>query len=314
MNYWMFRVSDKWWGNRTNDCLEHNYVSCGWNMGLSYLSPEEILNDYPEARKMAIKFTEINTEDIILMPLTGGVAIGEVLGKKYREDLDWKDTLEVKWLTKYYPRKDLSSALQTSLKYRGTFLNLERFRNELALLVENGLILSDEIYRQKKGELVTKSIEEIKDHLNDTTKLKFQDREFEDFIGYLFELNFNGLTATKNSQRKESHNGKDLTLSLDFEDFGLNVSFNIQVKHHRGNADTAGIIQILKSKSTDPFTKNVLVTTGNITPEMQELSKDNEVYLFGPQEIAEMIFNNFSSIDQNYRSKLNLVNTLTAIG
>ena len=311
----MFRVTNKW-GNRTNDCLEHNYVCCGWNMGLSHLSREEILENYPEASRMAIKFTEINPSDIILMPVLGGVAIGEVLGKKYREDLEWKDTLEVKWLTKYYPRKDLSSRLQTSLKYRGTFLNLERFRYELSQLVKSGFNSADEMFRQKQIKLATKSIVEIKGHLNDTTKLKFQDREFEDFIAHLFELNFNGLTAAKNSQQQESRDGKDLTLSLDFEEFGLNVSFNIQVKHHRGNADTAGIIQILKSKSTDPdpFTKNVLVTTGIITDEMQKLSEENEVYLFGPEEIAEMIFNNFSSIDKNYISKLNLVNTITAIG
>ena len=238
------------------------------------------------------------------------------MGKRYKEDLEWKDTLDVEWLTKYYPRKDLSSRLQTSLKYRGTFLWLERFRGELDQLVESGFNSADERYRQKQGELEAKSIAEIKDHLNDTTKLKFQDREFEDFVAHLFELNFNGLTATKNSQRQEAHDGKDLTLSLDFEEFGLNVSFNIQVKHHGGDADKAGIIQILKSKSTDPdpFTKSVLVTTGTLTDEMKSLSKDNEVYLFGPEEIAEMIFNNFSSIDKNYKSKLNLVNTLTAIG
>ena len=132
MNYWMFRVSNKW-GNRAEFCFINNLVYCGWNIGLSILDREEILKNNPESSKMAIKFTEIKKDDIIIMPVSNGIAIGRAIQKEFRDDLDWQDTLKVEWLTKYYPRKDLSSRLQSSLKYYGTFLNLWRYSEELEI-------------------------------------------------------------------------------------------------------------------------------------------------------------------------------------
>ena len=180
-NYWMFRVSNKW-GNRTKFCFENNLIHCGWNIGLSKDSKKDILEKYPSASRMAIKFTYIKEGDIVVMPVTGGIAFGVAKEKVFRPDLDWQDTINVDWLTNWYSRKNLSSKLQGSLKYRGTFLNLNRYRIELEELIKNKFDSIDRVYQNQKQINYQNSIERISKHLNSRTNLKFQDREFEYFI------------------------------------------------------------------------------------------------------------------------------------
>lgn len=310
-NYWMFRVSNKW-GYKTNFCFENNLVYCGWNVGLSYKSRDEILRDNPEASKMAIKFTYIKENDIIVMPVSGGIAIGKAKEKKHRRDLDWQDTITVEWLTKFYPRKDLSSAFQSSLKYRGTFLNLNRYKSELRELIDNEFHNLDSRFQNIEEKRKAETIEEIAKHLNSNKNLSFQDREFEYFVMHLLELQYEGLKGQINNQKQEARDGKDLTMSIDFDDFDVNVSFNVQVKQHEGEANKDSLFQISKSDDSDPYTRNVVVTTGRLTPEIREVAdkKKKKIILFGPEEIASMIFENFENIDEKYYAKLNMTRTI----
>jgi predicted Mrr-cat superfamily restriction endonuclease len=305
----MFRVSNKW-GNKTNLCFEENLVYCGWNIGLSKNDKQDILKDNPWASKMAIKFTDIQKDDIIIMPVSGGIAIGKAIEKEFRDDLEWKDTFKVKWLTKYYSRKDLSSKLQSSLKYRGTFLNLWRYSKELARLIDGGFTDLAENYSQARQEHQDKTIEKIAKHINSNSKLNFQDREFEDFIMHLFELHYIGLTGQKNNQNQEAKDGKDLTMSIDYDDFDINVSFNIQVKQHENETNSNVLAQISKSDDNDPFTKNVIVTTGKFSEDIKTKAKEKNIILFGSYELASMIFENFSSIEEFYQAKLNLYTSI----
>ena len=312
MNYWMFRVSNKW-GNRAEFCFINNLVYCGWNIGLSILDREEILKNNPESSKMAIKFTEIKKDDIIIMPVSNGIAIGRAIQKEFRDDLDWQDTLKVEWLTKYYPRKDLSSRLQSSLKYYGTFLNLWRYSEELDKLIERGFTDLTKNYLESKLKKQDVIISDITEHINSNSNLNFQDREFEDFIMHLFEIHYSGLIGQKNNQKQEAKDGKDLTMSIDYDDFDINVSFNIQVKQHEGTTNSSVLNQISKSSDENAFTKNVVVTTGKINDETRKKAKEMAIILFGAEELASMIFENFSSIDLVYQTKLNLYNSILSI-
>ena len=147
-NYWLFRVSEKW-GKRIDFCKENNLVYCGWNVGLSQKEPKDILQEFPWASRMAIKFCYIKEGDIIIMPNYGGIAIGVAKNKQFRADLDWQDTLNVVWLTKWFPRKDLSSKFQSRLKFRGTFLNLADLKADIETLIISDLVSLKESYNQK---------------------------------------------------------------------------------------------------------------------------------------------------------------------
>ena len=168
-------------------------------------------------------FLDIKKGDYIIMPVHQAIAIGIAGDKVHRPDLKWQDTIKVEWLTKSYPRKDLSSAFQGSLKYRGTFLSLNKYRNELDAIVKNDYSRIGDLYSTKREEFLGNSIQALSKHLNNRKNLKFQDREFERFVLNLLELEYEGLTGGINNQIQENIDGKDLTISIDYDDFGINI-------------------------------------------------------------------------------------------
>lgn len=142
-NYWLFRVSVHQ-NSRIKFCLEHNLVYAGWNIGLSLKTPQEILEENPWASDMAINFCYINEGDVIIMPYDEEIAMGIAKNKQLREDLDWKDTINVEWLTKSFGFKKLTSNFQTKLKFSKTFLNLYEIKDEIESLISSRILsLSD---------------------------------------------------------------------------------------------------------------------------------------------------------------------------
>jgi len=313
-NYWLFRVSEKW-GKKIDFCKNHNLVYCGWNIGLSSNTPTEILKENPWASRMAIKFCYIQEGDVVIMPNYGGIAIGIAKNKQLRDDLDWKDTLNVEWLTKWYPRKDLSSKFQSKLKFRGTFLNLADLKIDIELLINSEFVSLKESYNQKIEHEREENIKKIAQHLNKRAEIYFQDVEFEKFILELFKLNYNGFEGFKNDQRQEALDGKDLCLTYAIDELDLFVELNIQVKQHTNKASFGGVFQIKKSLNDDKNTlsRNILVTSGIVDDSFKTEALEHNVYVYGPEDIAKMILENFSDISSNYLKKLNIVNHLTIL-
>ena len=310
-NYWLFRVSEKW-GKRIDFCKNNNLVYCGWNIGLSNREPKEILKEFPWASRMAIKFIYIQEGDVIIMPNYGGIAIGIAKNKQLRDDLDWKDTLNVEWLTKWYPRKDLSSKFQSRLKFRGTFLNLADLKSDIETLISSEFVSLRESYNQKIEQEREENIKKIANHINKRADIYFQDVEFEKFILELFKLNYNGFEGFKNDQRQEAVDGKDLCLTYAVDELDLFVELNIQVKQHTNNASFGGVFQIKKSHKEDRNTlsRNILVTSGNVDDSFKIKALEHNVYVYGSEDIAKMILDNFSDISPNYLQKLKIVNQI----
>jgi predicted Mrr-cat superfamily restriction endonuclease len=261
---------------------------------------------------MAIKFCYIQEGDLIIMPNYGGIAIGIAKQKQLRDDLDWKDTLNVEWLTKWYPRKDLSSKFQSRLKFRGTFLNLADLKSEIETLISSDFVSLRESYNQKIEKEREENIKKIAQHINKRADIFFQDVEFEKFILELFKLNYNGFEGFKNDQRQEAVDGKDLCLTYAIDELDLFVELNIQVKQHTNNASFGGVFQIKKSQNDDTNTlsRNVLVTSGNVDDSFKIKAMEHNVYVYGSEDIAKMILDNFSDISPNYLQKLKIVNQI----
>ena len=306
-NFWMFRVSEKW-GSRIKDCLENNMVSCGWNIGLSYKSLHEILSNNPEASRMAIKFTYIKNGDIIILPMSNAIAIGKVISKEFRKDLDWKDTLNIEWFSKWYSKKDLPSKLQSKLKYRGTFLNINDFRKDINQIINSNFLTAENFYQNKLKEKEDATIEKLVKLLNGRVETKFQDTEFELFILHLFELEYAsyGVVGFKNNGKNEAIDGKDIGFTIDLDDLNINIKVNIQVKQHSYNAGFGGLHQIYKSNSDNQNVRNILVTTGILTPDLKKEAANLSVLLYGPLEIAKLILANIDNLDKKYFYKLNI--------
>jgi predicted Mrr-cat superfamily restriction endonuclease len=313
-NYWLFRISEKW-GKRIDFCKKNNLVYCGWNIGLYHKTPEEVLKENSKASRMAIKFCYIQEGDIVIMPNHDGIAIAIAKNKQLREDLDWKDTINVEWLTKWYPRKDLSSKFQTKLKYRGTFLNLSDLQTEIDALIDSDFISLKESYNHKIEQIREGNIKTIAQHLNKRADTYFQDIEFEKFILELFKLNYNGFEGFKNDQRQEAIDGKDLCLTYAIDELDVFVELNIQIKQHTNKASFGGVHQINKSSNEDTNTlsRNILVTSGIVDDAFRRKALEHSVYVYGSEDIAKMILDNYADIDEKYLQKLNLASGLTII-
>lgn len=69
-------------------------------------------------------------------------------------------------------------------------------------------------------------------------------------------------------------------MSIDYDDFDINVSFNIQVKQHEGTTNFNVLAQISKSNDNDPFTKNVVVTTGKLSDEIMKEAEEKKYIIW----------------------------------
>ncbi len=321
-NYWLFRSTGTTKRN-PRFCLENNVVTYGWSdydlkknqdEGLKWIKK----NYSAKAASMAKNFTSINKGDVVVLPDYGVsfISIGRVLKHEYRQEwrhADASNTYSVKWLVKYYPRNDLSSAFQRSLKYMGTFLNLWQYREELSRLIRGGFKKLEEDYGGKLDELNDESIERIAKHINNRQNLNFQDGEFEKFIMHILELQYPNLAGVQNSNKAEAKNVKSLTLSADYGILDIGITFNVQVEQHDGTSGGYALDRISKSDDNDPYFKKVLVTTGKLTDEIIEKEKEKGVVLIGPKRIAEMILENFDKIDYHYKAKLNLASEIVVL-
>ena len=314
-NYWMFRSK----GSKVRDpkfCIDNNVITYGWS-GLKHklaTEPEKALEEIKEHHKtqlsMARNFTHIKKGDIVVLPYWGGVAIGETTSDALFKD-EWKDGdgpnhFEVKWLCKCYDRKNLSSAMQVDLNLPPTFLNLsEKYKQELETLIEK--------FEAEKVNKIAETIDKIAEHINNSNNLSFGDTEFERFIMHLFELEYPGLQTEYTNNRKESVTGTDFTGSINYKNIGIEIILNVQVKQHQGNASASGLHQVNKSNSDAEYTKNILVTTGKTTEDLKKEAKELGVILIDNKAIAEMILNNFSEIDEKYKGKLRIIDTIDFI-
>jgi hypothetical protein len=199
------------------------------------------------------------------------------------------------------------------LKFRGTFLNLGDLKAEIDSVINSDFISLTENYNHKIEQKRNETIKIIAEHINKRADTYFQDVEFEKFILELFRLNYNGFDGYKNGQRQEAIDGKDLCLTYVIPELDLFVELNIQVKQHTNNASFGGIFQINKSvnENKNTLSRNILVTSGLVDETFKVKALEHNVYVYGSEDIAEMILENFSEITPKYLQKLNILSQIT---
>ena len=75
-------------------------------------------------------------------------------------------------------------------------------------------------------------------------------------------------------------------------------------------ADMGGLFQIAKSNAEAEYTKNILVTTGEANADMRKQAEEKDIILIDNKEIAELIYNNFDKIKDEYKAKLKLISEI----
>jgi hypothetical protein len=191
-------------------------------------------------------------------------------------------------------------------------LNLADLKAEIETMITSEFVSLRESYNQKIEQEREFTIKKIAQHLNNRADINFQDVEFEKFILELFKLNYNGFEGFKNDQRQEAVDGKDLCLTYAIDELDVIVELNIQVKQHSNNASFGGVFQIKKSlnKDINTLSRNILVTSGNVDDNFKTKALDHNVYVYGSEDIAKMILENFSDISPIYLQKLKIISQI----
>ena len=123
------------------------------------------------------------------------------------------------------------------------------------------------------------------------------------------------IEGDKNSSRYEATDGRDLILSLNYNEIGITVQWNVQVKQHSGTTNNYSISQILKNKSTETEI-NVVATNAQFNKSDIEYAKKNNVILIDGKMLAKLIYNNFEDLNANfpqYIAKLNLIKKIDVL-
>ncbi len=105
-------------------------------------------------------------------------------------------------------------------------------------------------------------------------------------------------------------------MNYTIDELDVTIELNIQVKQHTNNASIEGVFQIAKNLITNDTTlsRNILVTSGLVDEAFKkDALNEHNVYVYGPDDIARMILENFSEISSTYLSKLNIVNKLVLL-
>lgn len=318
----MFRDRNFW------RSLQNNEITYGWsdfNLGKFGSDPEYQI----EVKKALSKwgslshvhlinlFCKASAGDTVIMPYPGNIAIGIISAGPFydlspeREETDSCNYFKVDWKIKALPRTELSSNFQTSLKYRKTFLDIHYYAEEINTILETAKDGHYSYFSEIKTKEAVEKLsltEKLSTHLSDRSKLHFSDNEFEEFVLYLLELSY-GLTGIINSKFAEASDGRDLVLSMDYEDIGVNIDFNVQVKQHDQITNREAIDQICKSQQM-PDSKNLVATNAHFTPEDILYAREKQVILFDGSRMARAIVDNIDQIDEQYLAKLGIIKTL----
>ena len=103
-----------------------------------------------------------------------------------------------------------------------------------------------------------------------------------------------------------------MCLTYAIDELDVIVELNIQVKQHSNNASFGGVFQIKKSlnKDINTLSRNILVTSGNVDDNFKTKALDHNVYVYGSEDIAKMILENFSDISPIYLQKLKIISQI----
>ena len=201
----------------------------------------------------------------------------------------------------------MNSSFQTTLKYKGTFLNLYKYSDDIEKLIKSGGESLHQEYTRYQQKINEKQIKNIAEHISLRDNIHFSDNEFEEFVGHLFEISYEGFTAFGNSKRKEAEDGKDLIVRYSVAELDIDIELNIQVKQHEGYTDEWAIEQISKSDNSEQFTKNIVVTSASqFSKEAIKKAKRKNVLLIKAIDLAKMIVDNFDKMKDEYKTKLGL--------
>jgi len=319
----------------SRELIDKNQIGYGWG-GVdfsSYSSDTDLIElgikgnniFLGKKTKQVKRYFNLKKDDIVIVPVSGAIAIAIVEGKKtyYPNPSESysHNRIDVRYLSDkngniFIPRKSLTTSLQSRLKIRMSIANLDEFKEE----IENHIASLD------KGEFYTWA-KEVEEKESNAVKL-FKEELLKRLKsgkgiglssgGYGLEKLVKELLEIQGYQAKISAKNANSGIA-DIDVIGTKTNeltsdvegLFIQVKHHNGITSNWGIEQLKEYPiSSDDYScyRKVLITTGNLSEKDKESAQSNNIVIIEGEALVDLIYDNIDKLDISTKILLGIVN------
>jgi restriction system protein len=322
MTLWICKGGNR--GQREDRMIEHDIIGIGWEdlNDLSKIKNRSELRKlyeitYPNSKKGRISnhvgqilsfLMKVKKGDTIVVPLktTRKIAVGTISGDyKYTTDYgsDMNHVRKVKWFVNDALRTSFESDLLYSFGAFMTFCQARAKNAEERVLKIIKAPVPDTSQKEESPELYRDIEDESLNQISDYISQKMKGHELANLIGAI--LSAQGYTATISPPGPDG--GVDITASkghLGFQDPKLCV----QVKSGNSSIGISTYNQLKGTMASINATHGLFVSWGGFKTTVQRAQKQDifQIKLWGPQEIMQNLFQTYSEIDPEMKSKIPL--------
>lgn len=279
-------------------------------------------------RKQIKYFFELTEGDIVVVPVSGAIAIGIVKAEKKiyipnSEIAFSANRIKVDFFQDdkgivYVPRGEIATNLERRLKIRMSVASLESFRSDIEKIVSK--LETKEIYTwnsdmlEKEENAKNNFINELDERLRTEKGLGIAAGGYglEKLIRDIFEVKgYEAFIPSKNDRPA----GEDVDIVAHKEgEFGSKgEKYLIQVKHHRGNTGRTGLVQLIACKDdeeNDEYCyKKILITTAKVADELKKEAELHNIIVVEGRQLSEWLFENLDLLSKVTLLKLGISNT-----
>ena len=318
----------------SRELIDDGYVGYGWeNVEFqAYNSSKDLLEkgfkgrgvNYGRKKKQIKRFFELEKDDIVVVPVSGAIAIGIVSGEKdyitgskiplsaNRVKVDFFRDKNNKIM--YVPRVELVTNFERRLKIRMSIASLEGFREEIEKIIS--LLSSQEIYTrdsdmQKREENGKENFIKVLEERLRTEKdlgLAAGGYGLEKLIREIFQAKGYEATIPAKNDRPVGED-VDIVATKEGELRSKGERYLIQAKHHRGTTGREGLDQLIACKDDDSdeyFYRKILITTAKVKDELKKEAGENNIIIVEGLQLAEWIFENLSLLSKITQQRLGI--------
>ena len=313
------------------ELVNDGVVGYGWDVNFSqYNTSKDLLESGFKGKNIGRKtkqikrFFDLKKDDIVVVPVSGAIAIGVVEGNKTfvksdipmssnRVKVNFYKNKEGKVI--YVPRVELVTNLERRLKIRTSIADLESFRIEIEKIAKQ--LDQNEIYTWD-GDMIAKE-EEAKDIFIDNLEKRLRTEKgiglaaggygLELLIKEIFEAKGYSASIPSKNSRKAGED-VDIIATKEGELGAKGEKYFIQAKHHRGTTGRTGLDQLVACKDDEDdnayIYKKILMTTASVSEELKKEAIDEDVIIIEGIDLAKWVYDNITLLSKNTLMKLGI--------
>jgi len=267
----------------------------------------------------------LKKDDIVIVPVSGAIAIGIVKGLKtyHKTPVEGysNNRIDVKYLSSndgnmFIPRKSLTTALQSRLKIRMTIAILNEFKDEIkkhiTSLNKGELHTWAKEVEKKESDAVDLFKKELLIRLQNGKKIGLSSGGYglEKLVKELLEIQ--GYQARISAKNASSGIDDIDVIATKTNELTSDVEgLFLQVKHHNGNTNNWGIEQLKAydiSNDDYAFYRKILITTGELSDIDKKLAHDNNIIVIEGIILVDWIYDNIEKLDISTKISLGITN------